>query len=156
MDYYHRSRTHLGLEKDTPVPRPIQSADMGQIFTLPEVGIDPNGSALGRSSRISDVSENDNFPQTVMATDAYTIGADIPDTLEPSKRDNRVLGKMLTFFIKGHAEMHFGKQASDGLMRKLGDGNHSFIFDDNGRFLVNPPPLDDEVVRSVRFRHKSY
>src|SRR6187399_3205530 len=38
MDYYHRSRTHLGLEKDTPVPRPIQSADMGQIFTLPEVG----------------------------------------------------------------------------------------------------------------------
>ena len=38
MDYYHRSRTHLGLEKDTPVPRPIQSADMGQIFTMPEVG----------------------------------------------------------------------------------------------------------------------
>ena len=38
VDYYHRSRTHLGLEKDTPVSRPIQSADMGQIFTLPEVG----------------------------------------------------------------------------------------------------------------------
>jgi len=23
MDYYHRSRTHLRLEKDTPEPRPI-------------------------------------------------------------------------------------------------------------------------------------
>ncbi len=27
VDYDHRSRTHLGLEKDSPVPRPVQSAD---------------------------------------------------------------------------------------------------------------------------------
>ena len=36
--YYHRSRTHLGLEKDTPESRPIQSADMGRIIAMPEVG----------------------------------------------------------------------------------------------------------------------
>jgi len=38
VDYYHQSRTHLGLEKDTPGPRPIQSADMGRVVSMPEVG----------------------------------------------------------------------------------------------------------------------
>jgi putative transposase len=38
VDYYHRSRTHLGLEKDTPEPRPVQSADMGRVVSMPEVG----------------------------------------------------------------------------------------------------------------------
>ena len=38
VDYYHRSRTHLGLEKDSPVPRPVQSADMGRVLAMPEVG----------------------------------------------------------------------------------------------------------------------
>jgi hypothetical protein len=38
VDYSHRSRTHLGLEKDSPVPRPVQSADMGRVIAMPEVG----------------------------------------------------------------------------------------------------------------------
>jgi transposase InsO family protein len=38
VDYYHRSRTHLGLEKDSPVPRPVQSADMGRVIAMTEVG----------------------------------------------------------------------------------------------------------------------
>ena len=37
VDYYHRSRTHLGLEKDTPEPRPIQSADMGHVVAKADV-----------------------------------------------------------------------------------------------------------------------
>jgi putative transposase len=37
-DYYHRSRTHLSLEKDTPESRPIQPPDSGRIIALPEVG----------------------------------------------------------------------------------------------------------------------
>jgi hypothetical protein len=37
-DYYHRSRTHLGLEKDTPEPRPIQGREAGRIVAIPEVG----------------------------------------------------------------------------------------------------------------------
>jgi hypothetical protein len=33
-----RSRTHLGLAKDSAVPRPIQSASTGLIVATPEVG----------------------------------------------------------------------------------------------------------------------
>jgi putative transposase len=36
--YYHRSRTHLRLQKDAPEPRPIQGPDAGRIVTFPEVG----------------------------------------------------------------------------------------------------------------------
>ena len=38
VDYYHRSRTHLALEKDSPEPRPIQPPDAGRIISIPEVG----------------------------------------------------------------------------------------------------------------------
>jgi putative transposase len=37
-DYYHRSRTHLALEKDSPEPRPIQRPDAGRIIAIPQVG----------------------------------------------------------------------------------------------------------------------
>jgi putative transposase len=36
--YYHRSRTHLALQKDTPEPRPVQSPEAGGIISIPEVG----------------------------------------------------------------------------------------------------------------------
>jgi putative transposase len=36
--YYHWSRTHLGLLKDTPEARPIQSAEAGRVISIPEVG----------------------------------------------------------------------------------------------------------------------
>ncbi|TDI38072.1 MAG: transposase [Acidobacteria bacterium] len=38
VDYYHRSRTHLSLEKDTPVPRPVESPAMGRVTAVPKVG----------------------------------------------------------------------------------------------------------------------
>jgi putative transposase len=38
LEYYHRSRTHLGLCKDTPAPRAVQSPDAGTVVELPEVG----------------------------------------------------------------------------------------------------------------------
>ena len=37
-DYYHRSRTHLGLQKDTPESRPMQAPEAGRIVAIPEVG----------------------------------------------------------------------------------------------------------------------
>jgi len=37
-DYYHRSRTHLSLQKDTPEFRPVQAAEAGRIVAIPEVG----------------------------------------------------------------------------------------------------------------------
>ena len=36
--YYHRSRTHLGLEKDAPDPRPISPASAASVIAIPEVG----------------------------------------------------------------------------------------------------------------------
>jgi transposase InsO family protein len=38
FDYYHRSRTHLALGKDSPEPRSIQSAEMGRVVSSPQVG----------------------------------------------------------------------------------------------------------------------
>ncbi len=38
LEYYPRSRTHLGLGKDTPEPRAIQLPEMGEIVELPLVG----------------------------------------------------------------------------------------------------------------------
>ena len=38
ITYYHRSRTHLGLGKDTPETRPIQTPSDGKIVAIPEVG----------------------------------------------------------------------------------------------------------------------
>jgi putative transposase len=36
--YYHRSRTHLSLAKDSPVPRSIQSPAVGPVVALQQVG----------------------------------------------------------------------------------------------------------------------
>jgi putative transposase len=38
FDYYHRSRTHLSLGKDSPEPRPIQPPEMGSVVAVPQVG----------------------------------------------------------------------------------------------------------------------
>lgn len=36
--YYHRSRTHLALDKDTPLRRAIDATASGRIVARPEVG----------------------------------------------------------------------------------------------------------------------
>ena len=38
FDYYHRSRTHLSLGKDSPEPRPMQAPDMGPVVAISQVG----------------------------------------------------------------------------------------------------------------------
>jgi putative transposase len=38
FDYYHRSRTHLSLSKDSPEPRPIQPPGMGSVVAVSQVG----------------------------------------------------------------------------------------------------------------------
>jgi putative transposase len=37
LDYYHRSRTHLSLAKDSPELRAIQPPEMGSIVAIPQV-----------------------------------------------------------------------------------------------------------------------
>jgi len=38
VDYYHRSRTHLSLDKDCPDARPIQPPNRGKVIAIPQVG----------------------------------------------------------------------------------------------------------------------
>ena len=38
LEYYHRSRCHLSLEKDPPEPRSVQRPEAGRIVSLPQVG----------------------------------------------------------------------------------------------------------------------
>ena len=36
--YYHETRTHLGLQKDSPERRPIQPPEAGRIIAIPVLG----------------------------------------------------------------------------------------------------------------------
>jgi hypothetical protein len=36
--YYERSRTHLSLSKDAPIPRPIAASGDGRVVAIPQVG----------------------------------------------------------------------------------------------------------------------
>ena len=36
--YYHRARTHLSLDKQSPDPRPVQPPDHGKVIAFPQVG----------------------------------------------------------------------------------------------------------------------
>ncbi len=38
LDYYHQSRTHLSLGKDSPQPRSIQPPEMGSVVAVSQVG----------------------------------------------------------------------------------------------------------------------
>ena len=38
FEYYDKSRTHLGLGKDAPIPRPVQPPALGKVIELPQVG----------------------------------------------------------------------------------------------------------------------
>ena len=38
VGYYHETRTHLSLEKDTPIGRSVQPPDLGSVVALPQVG----------------------------------------------------------------------------------------------------------------------
>ncbi|MFH1842947.1 MAG: IS3 family transposase [bacterium] len=38
LDYYNRGRTHLGLDKDCPVSRPVEPAELGEIQAKPVLG----------------------------------------------------------------------------------------------------------------------
>ena len=37
FEYYHHSRTHLSLGKDTPQHRPVQAAEFGAVIEVPQV-----------------------------------------------------------------------------------------------------------------------
>ena len=38
FDYYEQTRTHLSLDKDVPINRPVQPPEIGRIVEVPQVG----------------------------------------------------------------------------------------------------------------------
>lgn len=38
FDYYHTVRPHLSLERNAPIPRPIQGPSEGPVVSMPHVG----------------------------------------------------------------------------------------------------------------------
>jgi transposase InsO family protein len=38
LAYYHESRTHLSLAKDTPEPRPVHPPELGAVIAIPQLG----------------------------------------------------------------------------------------------------------------------
>ena len=38
LAYYHESRTHRSLAKDTPEPRPVHPAELAAVVAIPQVG----------------------------------------------------------------------------------------------------------------------
>jgi hypothetical protein len=107
-------------------------------------------------STFEDLYAHADLPNTLMAGGTYTIGANIPDTLDAPEVDSLEQGKMLAFYVKGPAEANLGKERCEGLMKQLEDGLHSLIFDGEGKFLVNPLPLDGEIVRPVRMNFSGF
>lgn len=38
LDYYHRHRTHRALNRDCPIPRPVEKVDQGKIVEFSLIG----------------------------------------------------------------------------------------------------------------------
>jgi transposase InsO family protein len=51
LEYYHETRTHLSLEKDTPVSRSVQPPESGCIVAVPQVGACIIGTNVERRNR---------------------------------------------------------------------------------------------------------
>src|SRR5271163_628568 len=50
-DYYHRSRTHLSLQKDCPNPRPVQSENQAKVIAIKVIAIEEVGGLHHRYER---------------------------------------------------------------------------------------------------------
>jgi hypothetical protein len=38
FEYYHRSRTHLSLERNSPIPREVEPSCRGKVKSIPQLG----------------------------------------------------------------------------------------------------------------------
>jgi hypothetical protein len=53
LAYYHESRTHLSLAKDTPEPRPVHPPDLGAVIAVPQVGGLTTGTSVAQREQFS-------------------------------------------------------------------------------------------------------
>jgi hypothetical protein len=95
------------------------------------------------------------LPSTLMSRGAYAISAHLPE-LESLEINTEELGKLLGFYVRSAAGAHFGKEKCEQLVTQLEDGLHSLIFGTEGEFLVNPLPLDGEILRPVQINFSHY
>ena len=75
--YYQRSRTHLSLDKDAPIPRPIAPPGEGRVVAIPQVGAsttDTTGVPPDRTltTRIQADDSSAGLPVTIL-TDSPTV-----------------------------------------------------------------------------------
>jgi putative transposase len=38
FDYYHNSRPHLSLDRNSPAPRDVEGPSLGEVVSIPQVG----------------------------------------------------------------------------------------------------------------------
>ena len=38
FDYYHNSRPHLSLDRNSPTPRDVEAPSLGEVVSIPQVG----------------------------------------------------------------------------------------------------------------------
>ena len=38
FEYYHQSRTHLSLDRNSPLPRQVEPPSQGKVISIPQVG----------------------------------------------------------------------------------------------------------------------
>ncbi len=38
LDYYHHARTHLSLNRNSPIPRDVEPLSQGKVIAIPHVG----------------------------------------------------------------------------------------------------------------------
>ncbi len=105
-------------------------------------------------SDFEDVYANPELPNELQSKGAYTISAILPEAPVLEKLNEQMLGEMLLFNLEGLIRSLMPEQDQERLLAALARGNISFIFDDEGNFLINPKPVPEESVPAVSFRFR--
>ena len=113
LEYYHRNRTHLALEKDSPEPRPIQPPESGWIVSIPVLGgscIIVTDGERRKSGDSDDPISRDECRQTCdhlqehgYRRAATPLGSDLQSSLPPRTAPNRKVRRPLNVTTEGRA-----------------------------------------------------
>jgi len=87
-------------------------------------------------SQFENIYFNPDVPGQALAAGRYFMSAKLPETFALEKANMRVLGEMLGFFLKDH--IRGSLRDRETALSDIKSGTHSFIFDDEMRFLINP------------------
>ena len=85
FDYYHRSRIHLSLGKDSPEPRPVQPSELGRVVAISQLGGLPERSRIYRATspgRLKSVAEPCSLAHTRIRKFAFTSLKQVRELLE--------------------------------------------------------------------------